>query len=93
MVDQRIGLGVAVDTIESGVLLGLAQQRVPGVENVLGIVEFAGDGVLDVVDQLEDIAAGHHAAGRHRHAAGFFHNRAQLVERFKYSVHGNTLQA
>ena len=23
----------------------------------------------------------------------FFHNRAQLVERFKYSVHGNTLQA
>ena len=74
-------------------LLGLAQQRVPGVENILGVVEFARYGVLDVVDQFEDIAARHHAAGRHRHAAGFFHNRAQLVERFKNSVHGNTLQA
>ena len=74
-------------------LLGLAQQRVPGVEDVLRVVEFAGDRVLDVVDQLEDVAAGHHAACRHRHAAGFFDDRAQLVERFKYSVHGNTLQA
>ena len=74
-------------------LLGLAQQRVASVQHVLGVIEFAGDGVLDVVDQLEDVSAGHHAACRHRHAAGFFDNRAQLVERFKYSVHGNTLQA
>ena len=27
------------------------------------------------------------------HAAGFFHDRAELVERLEYSVHGNTLQA
>ena len=74
-------------------LLGLAQHPVARVEHVLGVVELAGDRVLDVVDQLEHIAAGHHAARRHRHAAGFFDDRAQLVERFKYSVHGNTLQA
>ena len=67
--------------------------RVAGVEHVLGVVEFAGDGVLDVVEQLEHVAAGHHAARRHRHAAGFFDDRAELVERLKYSVHGNTLQA
>ena len=74
-------------------LLGLTQQRVASVENVLGVIEFAGYRVLDVVDQLEDISAGHHAARRHRHAARFFDDRAQLIERFKYSVHGNTLQA
>ncbi len=74
-------------------LLGVAQQRVTRVEDVLGVVELTGYRILDVVDQLEDIAAGHHAARRHRHAAGFFDNRAQLVERFKNSVHGNTLQA
>ena len=74
-------------------LLGLVQQLVTGVEHVLRVVEFAGDGVLDVVDQFEHVAAGHHTTCRHRHAAGFFDNRAQLVERFKYSVHGNTLQA
>ena len=74
-------------------LLGFAQQPVAGVEDVLRVVEFAGDRVLDVVDQLQDVTAGHHATRRHRHAARFFHNRAQLVERFKNSVHGNTLQA
>ena len=67
--------------------------RVARVEHVLGVVELAGDGVLDVVEQFEDIAAGHHAAGRHRHTAGFFDDRAELVERLKNSVHGNTLQA
>jgi hypothetical protein len=72
---------------------GFAQQRVTRVENVLGVVELAGYRILDVVDQLKDIAAGHHAAGRHRHATGFFDYRAQLIERFKNSVHGNTLQA
>ncbi len=69
-------------------VLGLAQQRIPRVEDILGIVEFAGDRILDVVDQLEDIAAGHYAAGGHRHAAGLFYDPAQLIERFKYSVHG-----
>ncbi len=69
-------------------LLGLAQQLVAGVQHVLGVVEFAGDGVLDVVDQLEHVAARDHATCRHRHAAGLFDDRAQLIERFKYSVHG-----
>ena len=93
VVDQRIGLGRRRRHHRAGMLLGLAQQRVASVQDILGVIEFAGDGVLDVVDQLEDITAGHHAARRHRHAARFFHNRAQLIERFKYSVHGNTLQA
>jgi hypothetical protein len=93
MVDQRIGLGRGRRHHRPGVLLGLAQQRVPSVQDILGIVELAGDGVLDVVDQLQDVTAGHHTTRRHRHAARFFHNRAQLIERLKYSVHGNTLQA
>jgi hypothetical protein len=75
------------------VVLGLAQHRVAGVEDVLGVVELAGDGVLDVVDELEHVASRDDAAGRHRHAAGFLDDRAQLVERFKNSVHGDTLQA
>ena len=74
-------------------LLGVAQHRIAGVEHILGVVEFAGDRVLDVVDQFEDVAAGHHAARRHRHAARLFDDGTQFVERFKYSVHGATLQA
>ena len=69
-------------------LLGLVQQLVTGVQHVLGIVEFAGDGVLDVVDQLEHVATRDHTTCRHGDAAGLFHDRAQLIERFKYSVHG-----
>jgi hypothetical protein len=93
MADQRIGLRRRRRHHRVGMLLGFAQQRVSRVENVLGIVELAGYRVLDVVDQLEDVAARHHTARGHRHAAGFFHNGAQLIERFKNSVHGNTLQA
>ena len=69
-------------------LIGLVQQRIARVQHILCIVEFARDGVLDVVDQLEHVAAGHHATSSHRDAAGFFDDRAQLIERFKYSVHG-----
>jgi hypothetical protein len=54
--------------------------------------ELAGDRVLDVVDQLQDVAARHHTAGGHRHTAGLFNDRAQFVERFKNSVHGDILQ-
>ncbi len=74
-------------------LLGLPQQLVAGVQHVLGVVEFAGDGVLDVVDQFQHVAARHDAAGRHRHAAGLFDDRTQFIERFKNSVHGDTLLA
>ncbi len=73
--------------------LGLVQQRVAGVEHVLGVIQLAGDRVLDVIDQFEHVAARHHAARSHRHTTSFFDNGAQLVERLKYSVHGNTLQA
>ena len=73
--------------------LGVVQHRVTRVEHVLGVVQFAGDRVLDVVDQLQHVAARHHAAGRHRHATGFFDDGAQFVQRFKDSVHGHTLLA
>ena len=76
-----------------GALLGPAQDLVLVVQHVLGVVQLARDGVLDVVDQFEDIPAGHHAACRHRHAAGFFDDRTQFIESFKNSVHGDTLQA
>ena len=72
--------------------LGLPQQVVAGVEHVLGVIEFAGDRILDVVDQFEDVAAGNHAPRRHGHPAGLLDDGAQLVERFKNSVHGAILQ-
>src|SRR5690349_2887979 len=68
--------------------LGLVEQVVAGVQHILGVVEFAGDRVLDVVDLLEHVAARHHATVRRRDAAGFVDDRAQLIERLKYSVHG-----
>ena len=73
--------------------LGVVQHRIARIQHVLGVVELAGDRVFDVVDQLQHIAARHHTAGRHRHAAGFFDNGAQFVQRFKDSVHGHTLLA
>jgi hypothetical protein len=88
VVDQRIRLGRRRRHHGAGVLFGLAEQCVASIEHVLGVVEFARNRVLDVIDQLEDITAGHHAAGRHGHTARFFNNGAQLIERFKYSVHG-----
>ena len=74
-------------------LLGLVEQRVTRIQHILGVVEFTGDRVLDVIDQFQHVPAGDDAAGGHWHTAGLFDNRAQLIERFKYSVHGATLQA
>jgi len=93
VVEQRVRLGSGRRDHRFGVLLGLAEHAVAGVKHVLGVVELTGDGVLDVVYQLEHVTTGHHAPSGHRHAAGFFHDCAELVERLKYSVHGNTLQA
>ncbi len=73
--------------------LSLVQQRVAGIEHVLSVVELTRDGVLDVVDQFQHVATGHDAARGHRHATSFLDNSAQLVERLKNSVHGNTLPA
>jgi hypothetical protein len=74
---------VAVATIESACSLASRSRFVPGVQDVLGVVELAGDRVLDVVDQFEHVAARHHAARRHRDAAGLFDDRTQFIERFK----------
>lgn len=93
MAEHAVGLGVGTRDHRFGVLLGLAQQRVAGIEHVLCVVEFTGNGVLDVVDEFEHIPARDDAAGGHRHTARFFDDRAELVERFKNSVHGNILQA
>jgi hypothetical protein len=69
------------------------QQRVAGVEHVLGVVQLTRDRVLDVVDKFEHVTAGHHAARGHRYASSFLDNGAQFVERLKNSVHGKTLPA
>lgn len=74
-------------------LLGLTQHSVAGVQDILGVVQLARDGVLDVVEKFQDIAPRHHAARGHGHSACLFHDRAELVQRLKYSVHGNILQA
>ena len=73
-------------------LPGFPKHGVAGVQHILGVIEFTGDRILDVVDQLEHVPARHHAAGRHRHTAGFFEDRAQFVKCFKNSVHGAALQ-
>src|SRR6185312_5311205 len=76
-----------------GLRLGVLQHGIAGVQHVLGVVQFARNRVLDVVDQLQYVTAGHHAAGRHRDAAGFFDDGAQFVQRFKNSIHGRALLA
>ena len=92
MAEHGLGFGVGIGDRGVGVFLGLVEQRVASVQHVLGIVEFAGDGVLDVIDKFQHIAARDDTAGSHRHTAGLFDYCAQFVERFKYSVHGATLQ-
>ena len=84
---------VAEDTIGIRVRLGLVQQRVAGVEDILSVVQLTWDRVLDVVDQFEHVTTRDHAARGHRYAASFLDNGAQFVERLKNSVHGNTLPA
>ena len=90
--EHGLGLGAGGGDRGVGVFLGLAQQRVTGVQDILGVIEFAGNGVLDVVDQLQHVAPGNHATRRHRHPAGLLDDGAQFVERFKNSVHGPILQ-
>ena len=72
------------------------------IAGVLGIAIVAGTFLIvlpevasyaSVIDQFQHVPAGDDAAGGHWHTAGLFDNRAQLIERFKYSVHGATLQA
>ena len=93
VVEHRVGLGCRRGHHGVGVRLGVMQHRVTSIEHVLGIIEFAGDRILDVVDQLQHVTSRNHTAGRHGHAAGFFDNGAQFVQRFKDSVHGHTLLA
>ena len=73
--------------------LRLVQQRVAGVEHVLGVVQLTRDRVLDVVDQFEHVAPRDNAARGHGNATSFLDNGTQFVERLKNSVHGNTLPA
>ena len=92
MAEDGFGLGVRIRHRRLGMLLGLVEHRVPCIQHILGIVELAGDRVLDVIDQFQHITARDDTAGSHRHTAGLFDYCAQLIERFKYSVHGATLQ-
>ena len=93
VVEQRIRLSGRRGHHRIRVRLGLVQQRVAGVEDVLGVVQLTRNCVLDVIDQFEHVTTRDHAARGHRHATSFLDNGAQLVERLKNSVHGNTLPA
>ncbi|GAA3689523.1 hypothetical protein GCM10022238_02890 [Gordonia hankookensis] len=68
-------------------LPGIADERIPLIEHVLGVVELTWDGVLDVVEEFEDIASWNDAARSHRDASRFLDNRDEFVERFKNPVH------
>ena len=93
VVDHRLRLGGRRGHHRVRVRLRVMQHRIARVQDVLGVVQFAGNRILDVVDQFQHVTAGHDATGCHRHATGFFDNGAQLVQRFKDSVHGHTLLA
>lgn len=70
-------------------LAGVADERVALVEHVLRVVELAGDGVLDVVEQFQHVAARDDTACGHRHTPCLFDDRDQLVESLKYPVHSH----
>jgi hypothetical protein len=93
MVEQRIRLGGRRRHRGVRVRLRFVQERVAGIEHVLGIVQLARDRVLDVVDQFEHVAPGDNAARGHGDATSFLDNGTQFIERLKNSVHGNTLPA
>jgi len=87
MRQQRIGLRGGLTDEGVGAHSRVADQLVALIEDVLRVVEVAGDGVLDVVEQFEHVASGDHATRSHRHTARFFDDGAQFIQRFEYPVH------
>ena len=69
---------------------GLADHLIAVVQHVLCVVDLAGQRVPDVVQQLEDVAARHHAGGRHRQSPGFLDDGDELVEGLENPVHDRT---
>jgi len=58
------------------------------VQHVLRVVQLAGQGLAELVEQVEHVAPRYHAVGGHRQAACFLDHRDQRVERFEDPVHG-----
>ena len=87
--EHRLGLRIRLGHRRLGVLAGITDQRVTLVEDILRVVELAGDGVLDVVEEFQHVAARHDAPGGHRHTPRLFDDRDQLVESLKYPVHSH----
>lgn len=78
--DHLLGVGLRTRPGRLGLALGLAEDVVAAVEHVLGVVELARQCLPHVVEQLEDVAAGHHAVGGHRDAPGLLDHGHQRVE-------------
>lgn len=70
-----------------GQVAGITDEGIALVENILRIVEFAGDRILDVVKKSEHISARHDAASRHRKASRLLDDSDKFVQSFKYAVH------
>ena len=89
MRQHGLGLGVGLGHRRLGVLARIADQGVALIEDVLSVVEFARDGVLDVVEEFEHVTARHDAARGHRHTPRLLDNRHEFVESLKYPVHSH----
>jgi hypothetical protein len=90
VVQCLLGLEVGLADGLLRLVLGVADDLVAAVEHVLGVVELAGQRVADLVEQLQHVAPGHHAARGHGETSGLLHDRDQLVKRLEHPVHGGS---
>ena len=60
--------------------VGVVDDLVAAVQDVLGVVELAGKRLADVVEQLEHVTARHDAVRGHRDAPSLLDDRDQRVE-------------
>jgi len=88
--DRALGFPVRPRDGLPRLLAGSVDQVVALVEHVLRVVHLAGQRVADVVEQFEDVTAGHDATGRHGQPTRLFDDRDELVERLENPVHGNS---
>src|SRR5699024_8610352 len=87
LLKNPIALRLGIGDHAVGAILSIVKNLVAVVEDVLGVVHLDGNGVTHLVEDVEHLAARHHAIGCHGHAISLLHHVLEIVHALEGFVH------